>query len=397
MKFKSCLLLALLFAIMMPSCKPAPKAEIPILAWYSIPDEYATLERYQELKEAGFTVSFTHSRSFDAAVKALDLCAAVGIKSVFTCPELFTDPEETVKKVMNHPGLGYYFLRDEPDDDQMEELGKWARRIESVDSKHPCYLNLLPYYHPHFPTAEDYEKHIRLFSEKIALPQISYDLYPIIVYDGEVVVTPLYYNMFEIALAESRRTEKPFWAFTLATAHMKYPVPTISHLRLQLYSDLAYGAQCLQYFTYSHPAGTRWDFHESPIDSLLQRSPVYEIAREVNAEIQNRAFVFSGCTVKNVSHIGDSIPEGTHPLEALPSGIKKIDSFGKGALVSEISNNGKEYVVILNTSPVKPIELSLEFEDSTQMIRRDGSKVKAAEYGPLFVLTAGDVLIFETL
>ena len=37
------------------------KNEIPILAWYSIPAEYTSVERYKELKEAGFHISFTHT------------------------------------------------------------------------------------------------------------------------------------------------------------------------------------------------------------------------------------------------------------------------------------------------------------------------------------------------
>ena len=125
--------------------KKNQNAQIPILAWFSIPPgSFATEERYQELRDCGFTYSFSHIYSMDDAVKALDLCAKVGMKSVFMAPELETKPEETVNKVKNHKGLGAYFLRDEPGNDSFEALGKWARRIESADKKHPCYLNLLP-------------------------------------------------------------------------------------------------------------------------------------------------------------------------------------------------------------------------------------------------------------
>lgn len=147
MKHKFFILLALLTlcsgqAAAKRKCK---QPQIPILAWYSIPPgEFATLERYQELAECGFTYSFSHTYALDDALLTLDLCHKAGIKCVFTCNDLATDPEGIASKIRKHPGLGAYFLRDEPGNDAMPELGEWARKIEKVDPNHPCYLNLLP-------------------------------------------------------------------------------------------------------------------------------------------------------------------------------------------------------------------------------------------------------------
>jgi len=35
--------------------------------------------------------------------------------------------------------------------------------------------------------------------------------------------------------------------------HIVYPQPEMSHLRIQAYTNLAYGAQGLEYFTYQTP------------------------------------------------------------------------------------------------------------------------------------------------
>ena len=68
--------------------QPAPQ-QIPILAWYSIPPGvFATQEHYQELRDAGFTHSFSHTYKYDDAIQALDRCAKVGLKCVFMCSEL---------------------------------------------------------------------------------------------------------------------------------------------------------------------------------------------------------------------------------------------------------------------------------------------------------------------
>ena len=69
--------------------KKESAAHIPILGWYSIPPgEHATFEHYREMREAGFDYSFSHIYKYEDAIQALDLCAKVGMKSVFMCPEL---------------------------------------------------------------------------------------------------------------------------------------------------------------------------------------------------------------------------------------------------------------------------------------------------------------------
>ena len=373
-------------------CAQEAQPEIPILAWYSIPaGEFATQERYEELRDAGFTFSFSHIYNYDDAIKALDLCAATGLKSIFTCPELEKEPEATVEKVKNHPGLGGYFLRDEPGNDAMDALGEWARRIESVDSLHPCYLNLLP----SFVFSHDgYIEHLRLFNEKVNLPQISYDHYPIHQTEEGVRLSPAFFENLELVAQSARETGKPFWAFALATAHTPYPIPTLAHLRLQLYADLCYGAQCLQYFTYWNPGTETWNFHEAPIKQDGKRSPVYELVRQMNREIQARAFVFKDSEVESVRHMGAEIPQSTTRLESLPEHFKTLTSGDSGALVSQLKNGENHYVVVQNTSPNDPIELQIETDEAVEMIRPDGSRVPAHLYGPLFILEAGNILVF---
>ena len=119
-------------------------------------------------------------------------------------------------------------------------------------------------------------------------PFISYDHYGIV--NNEIRGN--YYQNLEIISEEARKLGKPFWAFALSTAHGSYPVPNVAQLKLQMYSNLAYGAQGLQYFTYWNPGTETWNFHEAPITPEKKRSSVYDFVREVNAELQKRNFVF---------------------------------------------------------------------------------------------------------
>ena len=81
-----------------------PQKEIPILAWYGIPADEAKVERFQELKDAGFTLNFRGYSNADEVVKALDAAQKVGVKIIAACPELRNDTEATVKRFMKKSG-----------------------------------------------------------------------------------------------------------------------------------------------------------------------------------------------------------------------------------------------------------------------------------------------------
>ena len=386
----------ILVLIVVCSCKEEKeqnKKVIDTLGWYSIPDGDATLERYQEMKNAGFTYTFTHTNTLEEAKRALDLSQRVGLKSVLKCNELESDPEKTVREVMNHPGLGLYFLKDQPAVADFNSLGEWARKIDGIDRVHGCYLNLLP--RQAFPNTAAYEDYLRQFDRIVNLPQISFDHYPIIRSDDKIVLTPYFYENLELISKEAKQVGKPFWGFALATAHLSYPMPTIGHLRLQVYSNLAYGAQMIEYFTYWNPGTEQWDFHQAPITLQGKRSPVYELVRSMNKEIQIRAEIFKDCTVDSVYHVGNNLPIGTKRLPSLPQHFTELDTHGNNALVSTIKNNGYTYIIIQNTSPTNDFELNIRVDDQIDIIRFDGTSDRASKYGRLFILTVGNILIFR--
>ena len=394
MRIKLIFLLALCFGFFTKQDVVArdSQSEIPILAWYSIPPgEHATEERYRELKECGFNYSFSQIYTKEDAMRALDLCRKVGMKSIFMCPELKSNTEATVKQVRKHRALGGYFLRDEPQNADLEELGKWARRVESADAKHPCYLNLLPSWA--FSKA-GYEEHLRLFDKQVNLPLLSFDHYPLLRQGKEVIVRAEFYENLEMISAEAVRTGKPFWAFALSTAHMEYPVPTMGQLRLQMYSNLLYGAQGLQYFTYWNPTTETWDFHQAPITEQGLRSRVYEEVRTLNKEIQCWVEVFLGCSVKQVSHLGNKIPQGTKRLSTLPPHFLKIDSRGQRAMVSQLTNDGRHYVIIQNTNPTEGLCIDILTDDKVQRLRQDGTSAQASRYDAEHYLEPGMIEVY---
>ena len=181
----------------------------------------------------------------------------------------------------------------------------------------------------------------------------------------------------------SKSNNCPFLAFCLSTAHTPYPIPRDEHLRVEAFSALAYGAQCIQYFTYWEPVTNTWNFHNSPIDRTGQRTDVYYLVRDINREIQALAPIFLGCEVYDVSHTGADIPSGTKELTSLPAPFTSLTASGDGVLVSHLKGgDGKEYLMIVNRDIDHAQRIDAEFNGKLRMVNPDGSlrRATASEY-----------------
>src|SRR5206468_594439 len=187
-----------------------------------------------------------------------------------------------VRRFSQHPALGGYFIRDEPSAADFAALARSVKRIRAVDPRRPCYINLFPNYATSaqlgVPTYQEYTDR---FVAEVPVPFLSFDNYPVTA-GG---LRPGWYENLEVVARAARKARKPFWAFALAVAHGPYPVAQVEHLRLQAFSNLAYGAACLQYFTYWTPKSTEWNFHQAPVEEG-KRTAVYPRVNQVNAEVQ---------------------------------------------------------------------------------------------------------------
>src|SRR5690606_10875370 len=189
--------------------------QLPILAWYGVSPEESTVERYIELRQSGITHNFTFFNSVDELAVAMESAQKAGVKMIIHCPELEKEPEKIVQRFKDHPALAGYFLRDEPGRVDFPALGKWARRIQAVDSEHFCYLNLFPNYAGKEALGtETYREHVQLFIEEVPLQLLSFDHYPIVEDEsGDRTMRAGFYDNLEIFSDEARKAGKPFWAF----------------------------------------------------------------------------------------------------------------------------------------------------------------------------------------
>jgi len=374
------------------------RGEIPILAWYSIPANETSVARYQEMKDAGITHSLSFFSNISDMQKALDVSAKVGVKIVASCPELKSDPENTVRRIMNHPALAGYHLMDEPNIHLFPELGAWARKIQSVDNKHFCYVNLFPNFADSSQLGtKSYTDYLDAYVKELPLQFMSFDYYPVF---KDHLSTSWYQNLEQVSLV-SGETGIPFWAFALTTNYDEDHVTpqTLSAIRLQVYSDLAYGAQGIEYFTYwsatsvNSPSGE--DQRGAPLTVTGKRSVVYDRVKLMSQEIKNLSGVFLGSKVVFVRHTGlGRIPVGTIRLTALPKTIKVLDTGGAPALVSLLENGLNSFLIVVNKDFLNSIHLTLYGDESVKKVLKDGTIVPASAYESSIELDPGDAAIY---
>lgn len=364
--------------------------QIPVVAWSGIPAQETSVEKFAELKEMGINVNLCNYPDAESMQKALDIAQQVGLKMITSCPELKTDCEKTVRRLMAHPALEGYFLRDEPIQKDFADLGEWARKIESIDNRHFCFVNLIAAIHPTKTEAlgtKSYADYITTFAQTVPVKQISYDFYPVL-NEG---IHERWYEGLEIVSTEAKKLNLPFWAFALASSYNElHPEPTVAALRLQMFSNLAYGAQGLEYWSYRMSQGLR----SAPVGLDGKRTIVYDRIKHVNSEIQNLAGVFAGAKVVAVNHTGTVIPRGTSRLTKLPQAIKVFETEGEGALVSTLENGENTFFVIINRNLEKSMPFILFGDDSLKKVLKDGTIVSAANYSSKSVLDPGDMAVY---
>ena len=259
--------------------------------WCGPPAKFATLERYQEIKDAGFTVAFPpcSGSTTETNRKILDFCQAVGLKAFISDSRIpvdgASDPkvragiDSLVADYSKHPALAGYFIADEPGPGAYPALGGVVDYLREKDPKHFGFINLLPLYAPEWAIGKDYEAYVRGFAEKVKPPLISYDNYGFAAGDPGA-----FFNNLATVRKVSLETGVPFWNIILSTQHGPYRNLTEGELRFQAMNTIAYGATGMMWFTYWSPAEAdkSFEWKHALINEDGSRDPHYEMVKTVN-------------------------------------------------------------------------------------------------------------------
>jgi len=372
--------------IVVAGCVAAPAADsnepashVPILAWHSIPESELSLDRFRELAEMGLTHSLMHY-SPPGNARALDFAAQTGVK-LFVGDGRFGSPGDELKQAAesyrDHPALAGYLLRDEPAVGAFAALAAARDALEAVDPDHWSYVNLLPTYANATQLGcATYPEHVRRFMLEFRPEVLSFDHYCIL--EGDRLRGDYFQNL-EWIRQNALEFGTPFWAFSLTCPHKPYPVPTLGHIRFQVWSNFAYGAKGLQYFTYWTPQPGTWDFHDAPIRLDGTRSPTWEILKAFNQEVQACAGIILNSRAVAVYHT-EPLPAGTRGLDK-SSPFSSIDG-GEAIVAVHQLPNEERYALVVNRSFTQTVTLRLTLQDWVKNVR-DTQRPPGAEFRTL--------------
>ncbi|MDY0933025.1 hypothetical protein [Chryseobacterium sp. CFBP8996] len=374
----------------------AQKNTFPIIAFQGIPSSHSNDRNYQVLKNAGFTVNLNMFDSLEEVEKALNIGHKNNVKIIALIPNIKNTPGIIAEKIKNNPALLAYYIEDEPPTSRFLELSEIVKNIKSIDDKKLIYINLMPTYAGNVAyAAVSYDAYVKQFLNLVKPNVLSFDHYPIV----NNTVREDFYENLEIIRSNAYEYNIPFWAFACTAIHFAYREPTLQSLKLQQFSNLLYGAQGLQYYTYWTVNDQYWkDNHYSYaiVDDIGNPTPTYNFVKTINQQIQRLAWVFYGAKADAVYHTGNEIPEATKELVSIPKGFKHFSTNGNNALISFMTNKENKFIIIQNKSMIDNLTLNYQLAKKMKIIDNSTGKVKNTEISKKnkAVILPGDILIF---
>ena len=392
--------------------------KMPITAWgwaLKYDKGQVTQERYNEIAEAGFTEILQWVPTEKDGLKVLDMAQKAGLKVLLHFHPIMSGlPKAYVDAVKDHPALDSYYVYDEPTPEKMKEIAPVVKNIQEWDPNHHAYVNALGKWEgdgkpgTYGMSDGSYEGYLEEFFRNFDWKVIRQDTYPVFSAlrfeerpfrrpRGPLCLFEKWFPTLEVVKKVSERHHVPYRGFVLCCAIRNHPcfdnpLPTVSHMKLQAYANIAYGAQGLEYYKYRmFDAG-----NYAPIDRNMKRTAVFDRCREVNAEIQARAQCFLGAKLVKVRHAAKVIPELCTKFDGqvdLPSFATNLQ-VDRPAVISHFTKGGRDVLLVLNADPNDELTLRLDVKPGAVRIMKDGRRVDPALYDGEYWLNPGDAEVF---
>lgn len=344
MTIRFALILAALALSALPAAAAEPAQFFPIMAWDGVPNDPAVLKKMHEcgLTVAGFVPP-----------TALDACQAAGLKAIVSDPrvggydwekvdtkEARKRVTELIREVRNHPAVYGYYLRDEPPSSFFAGLTAVSNVVKELHPGAWPYINLFPNYADASQLGtKTYDEYVEKFIADCHPPVLSYDHYAL--FEGGAMRGEYFANLESVRRAAIKH-KLPFWQIVASLGCLNYREPSMTDMRFQVYTSLAYGARGLAYFKYFTPAVG--NFRNGPIDQFGHETSMWPVLRHINLQVGKLAATLLQLTTDRVYHFGN-VPAGcTGPDEK--SLVKAIPGH---MLVGDFTHaDGTRYIMIVN-------------------------------------------------
>ena len=338
--------------------------KFPILAWHGPHSPNDNTQRWIEMANAGFNLAFSIMRAWGYTTtrtdNLLNNAHGTGVEQMMDVNLLFTKAA-----YKNHGDVSLWWLVDEPSISGLEQVLEKKNQTRSNDESRLMYYNLYPTYATGGTgvAQNNYEEgYVRPFAEKVGTGFLSWDHYPLEINPttNQITLRNDFFKNLQISSKIGRETNQPLWAFVCSSEHLNYLVKDRTGtadvwwpMRFEMWSNLAYGAQCIQYFTYGRPQAA--DFRWCPLSNYggeWRLEDIYYGVADLNRQLEILTPVFLNAKVVNVGHIGKSKPTGTATFTKMPECVNHFEAATgePGFLVSHLKNGDDEYLMVVNHS-----------------------------------------------
>lgn len=299
--------------------KPIPSWEIgaPIVTYWAGPGYHAapmTDEAAQQLAEGGWNVVWCHENELDVVWKH---GLRAQLNDPLLTPSALDDQEKRkaldalIERVREHPALYTYFLGDEPGAERFDDMGRLVDHLRQKDPAHPAYINLFPTVatNEQLGTTGDtvtaYKAYISRFIASVRPALLSYDHYQF------AVGHDLDDYFLNLSLIRSAALDAGLPFLNIVQACTWTPAmrePGEAEMCYLVYTSLAYGAQGISYYVYSHPGHTPGIATEAG-----EPTAVYHWLKPLNRDFAKIATEVQPLQSLGVYHAG-MMPPGAAPL-----------------------------------------------------------------------------------
>ena len=379
----ACLLLAALTSLNSSAqnyFNPTGK-KYPIVAWHSVDAAHNTRAHYMKMAKAGFNLSLSDFFSEQETRRALKEVRGTGVKLIVNCQEGRNASPAFINDIKGNTSVGLYYICDEPIIDYFEVIKAKSDRIMEADGFHYPYVNLLPSYADKgLLGTESYANYLYDYIEIVHPSYISFDHYPFV---RDSFRNDIYDNL-EIVSEVCKDKGIPFWGFARTLVDNNYHAVDEGRLRFQVFINIAYGAQGIQYFSYAVTKGGK----EAIVDSLYKPTEVYETVKKINKEVHSIENYVLGAELIRVLHVRSLIDC------VKISHIKSFVSSGNGVLISQFEKDGIKLLMVVNKDFENNQHISVTFSQIVSMINKKGRRMRGRRDYEIN-LKAGDWRLFK--
>jgi hypothetical protein len=382
---------------------------IPIAVWFGPQASSIAHADLVNIRQAGFNTCYLELGKSTANEQALTIADSIDLNLFISDESIdnyiagsnstFYKIDSLTQLYKRHKSFKGVLLYDKPGLDDFNSIVSLVDYYQSKHSTIQPAIQALPIYaSPSRLDTTNYIDYLSLFSQKLKPAVLGVEHFGIVKKGLRDEFFPNLNALRKVSLS----MDTPFWSYALAVPFNEHPEIVHSHLRLQLYAGLAYGAKGVQYYSLFPPQKSSYEYGDALMNDSGERTQTYWDALAINAEIAQLGPTLLGLTSTNVCF---SEPKPSGCVSFTPGmPIVKIDAPTMLAGFFK-DNNEDSYVLLVNTdmdygklanvtfsNDVKSIiEVSKNFMPPEEVYwQKDETEKEAA-----FLFRAGDGRLFK--